>query len=142
MAADSPSVLLQRAANKLAEMAEATTSGTWQARSLPREEHMANVVVGTEATTFGSLFGSSCCGGHCYGHVNEAGDATWIAVMSPAVAAPLVAWLREAADAFSSYGDMPAKLMQSDEVGSTYRHTYRFMQGALEFARLILGEAL
>jgi hypothetical protein len=116
---DSPSLLLQRAAELIEKAESRAVIGPW-----------------------------STCGPNVTGGGDEQGDvatattsttALWIATMSPSVAAPLVAWLREAASAFESYGGMPAGLMQSDETAGAYGHTYRFMNGALGFARLILG---
>ncbi|RBY88070.1 hypothetical protein DQ244_16050 [Blastococcus sp. TBT05-19] len=74
---------LRTAADRLAELAARTTPGDWRVGGLlaSRPEVIAHGVDGgTE-------------------HVAEARAATaaWITALSPAVAAPLAAWLREAA---------------------------------------------
>ena len=76
--------LLRTAAGRLEALAARTTPGTWQLGGLlaTRPEVIAHAPDGgTE-------------------HVAEAraGTAAWIATLSPAVAGPLVAWLRAAAD--------------------------------------------
>jgi hypothetical protein len=111
-----------------------TTAGTWQARELNDEPGYANVLV-ESAQTFGgfsSLFSSSCCGGNCFGHVERAGDATWIATMSPAVASPLVEWLRTARDDIAGW--------DSGGQGYMLDMALRRHAPALRFARLVLGE--
>lgn len=123
---DSPSALLERAAATLERLAVSTTAGIWQARDLPDEPGYANVLV-ESAQSFGgysSLFTSSCCGGQCFGHVEQRADAEWIATMSPAVAQPLVEWLR----AVASYVGDGNRLNDAD-------------RAALSFARQVLGES-
>ena len=76
---------LRTAAERLEALAARTTPGTWTLGGLlaTRPEVIAHAPDGgTE-------------------HVAEAraGTAAWIATVSPAVAGPLVAWLRAAADA-------------------------------------------
>jgi hypothetical protein len=76
---------LTAAADRLEELATRTTGGHWQRAGLlaSRPEVIARFDDGSTA------------------HVAEARSATadWITALSPAVAAPLAAWLREAADA-------------------------------------------
>ena len=75
-------VLLQTAADRLEALAARTTSGDWRIGGLlaSRPEVIAHDDGATE-------------------HVAEAraGTAAWISALSPAVAAPLAAWLRAAA---------------------------------------------
>lgn len=123
---ESPSLLLQRAADKLERRAEAATEGPWRASGF--EIYPADV---TEDPIVEVGFES--------GGFTREEDAAWAAMANPLWAAPLVAWLREAASSFEAYGGMPPGLMQSDEVAGTYGHTYRFMHGAMEFAQLVLG---
>lgn len=124
MVTESPSALLERAAARLAQVAEKATPGPWRAD--PHEQHPEGANVLTPDGR--SLFGSACCGGHCYGYVNEAGDASWIATASPATAAPLVEWLREEADFCRGVR------------GKTWR-TIPHLRIAADFARLVLGES-
>jgi hypothetical protein len=76
---------LTAAADRLEELAARTTGGRWQRTGLlaSRPEVVAVHDDGSTA------------------HVAEARAATadWITTLSPALAAPLAAWLREAADA-------------------------------------------
>jgi hypothetical protein len=76
-------LLLRTAADRLEELAGRTTPGDWRIGGLlaSRPEVIAHRADGTTE------------------HVAEArsGTAGWIATVSPAVAAPLVAWLRAAA---------------------------------------------
>jgi hypothetical protein len=79
-----PDELLRTAATRLEELAARTTPGDWRTGGLlaTRPEVIATLADGgTE-------------------HVAEARAATgaWIATLSPALAAPLAAWLRAAAD--------------------------------------------
>ena len=75
--------LLRTAADRLEQLAGRTTAGDWRTGGLlaSRPEVIAHSDAGTE-------------------HVAEARARTadWITALSPAVAAPLVAWLRSAAD--------------------------------------------
>jgi hypothetical protein len=116
---ESPSSLLEGAAQRLESMATAATQGVWKSTPLPNAVGEANVMVGDS-----SLFNSSCCGGHCWGHVDRAEDADWIATMSPAVAQPLTNILRGVAFTLKCHPE--------------YAHTER---NYLELARLILGES-
>jgi hypothetical protein len=76
--------LLRTAAARLEALAGRTTPGDWRVSGLlaTRPEVIAHLAGGTE-------------------HVAEAraGSGAWITALSPAVAAPLAAWLRAAADA-------------------------------------------
>ena len=77
--------LLRTAADRLARLAARSTPGDWRTTGLlaSRPEVVAHRADGgTE-------------------HVAEAraGTAAWITTLSPAIAGPLVAWLRAAADA-------------------------------------------
>jgi hypothetical protein len=75
--------LLLAVADRLERLARRTAPGEWRIGGLlaSRPEVIAHRADGTE-------------------HVAEAraGSARWIAALSPAVAEPLVAWLRSAAD--------------------------------------------
>ena len=79
-----PAGLLNAAADRLEVLAARTTPGEWRVAGLlaSRPEIVAHTDAGTE-------------------HVAEAraASAAWITTLSPAVAAPLVAWLRAAAAA-------------------------------------------
>ncbi|MEJ2871972.1 hypothetical protein WCD74_29730 [Actinomycetospora sp. OC33-EN08] len=81
---DSTAETLRRAADRLERLAARAPQGQWSARGLlaSRPE-----VVATDAD------------GHSE-HVAEAraGTAPWIVATAPAIAAPLVAWLRATAD--------------------------------------------
>jgi hypothetical protein len=81
--------LLRTAADRLDRLAARTTAGDWRTGGLlaSRPEVIAHRDPGTgDATTE---------------HVAEAraGTAAWITALSPAVAPPLAAWLRAAAEA-------------------------------------------
>ena len=82
--ADLPT-LLRTAAERLERLAGRTTPGDWRLGGLlaSRPEVVAHAADGSTE------------------HVAEAraGSARWIAALSPAVAAPLAAWLRAGADA-------------------------------------------
>lgn len=114
---DSPSLLLQRAAERLLELSSDPTG-------LPQ----AWWWVDWRYPSCGELQEWQVCGrGKPLFTATEhatTDDAEWVAVMSPAVAGPLVAWLRDTA------ADL--------EVGPVQTSTE---EAALEFARLILGEA-
>lgn len=120
MTPESSSLLLQRAAERLEQLESRAVIGPW----------------GT-------------CGPNVTGGGGEQWDvataststtAQWVAAMSPSVASPLVAWLRESAVASEQYGNVPKALMQDSDVAPAYRFTYQSVQAALEFARLILGD--
>lgn len=125
MTPESPSLLLKRAADKLENAAAVATEGPWRASGYEVYATASEVPV-VEL-------------GYAEGGFTREEDATWAAMLSPAVAAPLVAWLREAAAAREQYGKVPKALMQDGGVAPAYRFTYHFVEGALEFARLILG---
>lgn len=119
---ESPSALLERAAATLAERAERATPGPWRSDAHEQCPEGANVLTSDGR----SLFGSACCGGHCYGYVNTAEDAAWIATLAPPAAQPLVEWLRAEAEyikGIRSWKYLP---------GNTRR--------AVDFARVVLGE--
>ncbi|MCW2699329.1 MAG: GCN5-related N-acetyltransferase [Blastococcus sp.] len=77
--------VLRTAAQRLDRLAARTTAGNWRTGGLlaSRPEVIAHAADGTTE------------------HVAEAraGTAGWITALSPAVAGPLTAWLRSAADA-------------------------------------------
>jgi hypothetical protein len=77
--------LLRTAAERLEVLAARTTPGIWRLGGL--------LATRPEVIAHGPDGGTE--------HVAEAraGTAAWIAALSPAVAGPLVAWLRAAADA-------------------------------------------
>lgn len=83
------SALLRTAADRLDRLAARTTSGDWRTGGLlaTRPEVIAHRDTGT--------------GQPATEHVAEAraGTAAWITALSPAVGAPLAAWLRAAAEA-------------------------------------------
>jgi hypothetical protein len=78
-----PAMLLRTAADKIYDLASRSTGGDWRFGGLlaSRPEVIAHRVDGSTE------------------HVAEArsGSADWIVTLSPAVAGPLVAWLRAAA---------------------------------------------
>jgi hypothetical protein len=76
------------------------------------------------------LFSSSCCNGHCYGHVTKMGDADWIATMGPLLAPHLEAWLR------SSAGHMTAMA----EMGRGHLYITESETAAVKFAALACPE--
>lgn len=131
MAADSPSRLLQRAADELERLADGAQREQWW-------------VDWHERGAWGSILPPQVCGrGKPLLEVTNKAHVTeveWAATVSPIVAAPIVAWLREAAAASEQYGNLPEALMQDSGVAPAYGFTHRFVQDALEFARLILGE--
>jgi hypothetical protein len=133
---ESPSSLLERAAQRLERLADLATQGTWRAAPHPHSPGKANVVIEVAQLTGGftaSLFNSSCCGGNCYGHVENGDDAVWIATVSPAIAAPVVAWLRDSASSVREHDE--------DIVANGERGRYCPNEDqAVELARLILGE--
>jgi hypothetical protein len=85
-----PGAVLRVAADRLDALTRRTTAGDWSVTGLlaTRPEVVARFPDGSSE------------------HVAEAraGTAHWIAALSPAVAAPLAAWLRAAADAQSPDG--------------------------------------
>jgi hypothetical protein len=80
---DDPAELLRTAADRLETLAARTTPGDWRVGGLLASRPEVIAHSGDGATE----------------HVAEAraGTAAWIAALSPAVAAPLAAWLRAAA---------------------------------------------
>lgn len=124
----SPPVLLQRAAELIEQRAAEATPGPW--RDLPMGSDGSVVLAG--GFTISTARRPARCG--------EFADATWIAMADPLWAAPLVAWLRTAAAASEQYGNVPKALMQDGGVAPAYRFTHQFVQAALDFALLILGE--
>lgn len=111
---DSPSLLLQRAADKLEQMAL-----HFKAYEKAQEDEENPFKSATEHWSRLNVFASA-----------HASAREWMEALSPAIAAPLVAWLRLSADRMKDPG-------------------VRFFNGekwlppeaseALEFARLILG---
>ena len=79
-----PTTSLRVAADRLEQLAGRTTSGDWQLRGLLASRPEVVAVAPDGGTE----------------HVAEARarSAEWIATLSPAVAGPLVAWLRSAAE--------------------------------------------
>lgn len=120
---DSPSLLLQRAAERLEALARVATPPVWSTKDLSDFGHTGVWWVEAETEDMFTCVAE-------LETVNPKADAAWIATMSPAVAAPLVAWLRLAAERLKEPG-------------------VRFFNGekwlppeaseALTFARLVLG---
>ena len=110
----SPSALLERAAERLAELAEKATPGPWSLYGIGDYGWSVTGPDGSPETAD-----------------TEQGraDAEWIAAMSPAVAQPLVEWLRDAARRMEFHPHLSPE-------GSTMQRT------ALAFARQVLGEPL
>jgi len=107
---ESPSVLLERAANALEAMSELAYNGPWR----------VDMLVSTCAIKTGE--GSPHPGEHL-ATVGDRFNAAWIATMSPVVAAALINWLRDTAD------DLSVGPAQTSSEGY-----------ALKFARAVLGE--
>lgn len=114
---ESPSLLLQRAAERLEELAAKATPGPW------RDEAMGSdgSVVLAGGYTISTARRPARCG--------EFADATWIATMNPLAAAPLVALLRDAARRMEGSPHLSPS-------GSTYQRS------ALELAKAVLGIAV
>lgn len=112
---ESPSLLLQRAADKLTELAEAATSGRWYAT---KHEYGAEVY-----STVGGMSEAVAADRNAGGVGWD--DADWIVAMSPAVATPLVAWLRG----------------ESKEAQVYRRQDWSAVEAwsSMRFARLVLG---
>lgn len=106
---ESPAALLERAADAIEAMAELADGGPWR----------VDVLRATCAIKTGE--GSPYPGDHL-ANVGNRFTAAWIATMSPVVAPPVVAWLRQAALAYRLDGDNT-----QDE-------------HALTFARAVLGD--
>lgn len=111
MVAESPSLLLQRAAERLEALESRAIIGPWDT-----------------------------CGPNVTGGGDEQWDvataststtALWIATMSPAVSAPLVAWLRQSADHYDVLLDMA-------EGDTTWMEEWH-NSPVFNFARVVLG---
>lgn len=123
---ESPSSLLERAADLIENLACGATLGPWaDAVHDGDPDRFSNVIADNVP-----LFSSSCCNGNCYGHVTEPGDSAWIATLNPSVATPLVAWLRRAASYFAPDGPLTDEQADADPYAGP----------AMQFARLILKE--
>lgn len=123
-AAESPSALLERAADALEAMGELAYNGPWR----------VDMLVSTCAIKTGE--GSPYPGDHL-ANVGDRFTAAWIATMSPVVAGPLVELLRDAARGMR-------KQRRSSSDGTTYRletgTTSTYQRSALAIARAVLGE--
>lgn len=102
-----PAALLERAADHLEELAGKATSGPWV------RLRNGNVVSAIRRMTFGLVVAK---------RMDEV-DANWVAALNPAVAAPLVSWLRETG------GQLQDEPVQTSD-----------QEYALDLARIILGE--
>lgn len=108
--AESPSALLERAAALIEHIADEAPPPPW------REHGLDGAIHAKDPST----------GGHeVVASRTRWGASRWIETMSPAVAAPLVNWLRDTADDLRVG---PAQTSSEDY--------------ALKFAQLILGEAV
>lgn len=117
--AESPSLLLQRAADKLAEMAL-----HFKAYEKAQEDEENPFKSATEHWSRLNVFATA-----------HAPAREWMEALSPAIAAPLVAWLR----ATARYMHYERGAVSSPENGRDF-FAGKY-EGAMEFARLILGEA-
>lgn len=133
--------LLERAAARLEDLAGDATRGPWLAAQTTISRHEPSTHGWTISRPWcGKCEGPECpddCGANVLvtgaedcdeDYVSEP-DATWIAAMHPGVAAPLAAWLRGCA--------VGARYL--DEMGMSPKPDPQ--EHALEFARLVLGEA-
>lgn len=82
MVTETPSALLERAAQLIEQRASEATPGPW--RDLPMGSDGSVVLAG--GNTISTARRPARCG--------EFGDATWIAMMSPVLAGPIAAMLR------------------------------------------------
>lgn len=109
---DSPSALLERAAERLAELANKASPGPWDA-SQGSEIYAADGFCVVSTHWDGAGF-------------ERADDQDWCATMSPAVAQPLVEWLRDESEyirGIRSWKFLPPNTRR-----------------AVAFARVVLGE--
>lgn len=104
MPAESTAVLLRRAATRLDELAKGATSGPWARRrpgacyldaAAPADEHPAFVRSGRVEVIRAAVWEGT--GGE-FVRARTDRDLDWIAALSPVVAAPLAAWLRDVAE--------------------------------------------
>jgi hypothetical protein len=114
--------VLLAAADRIRDLAAETTPGQWS--------HEYGVVQEDESVTYAV----EAAGEHWVGELRTAGDATWVAALSPAVAPTLELILRDAA---SDY-EVRSRIFtpESMEQASASR---RFA-GPLALARLLVGE--
>lgn len=116
-----PSALLERAAARLEELADAAPQGPWKVA------HDGDVHGYGPVPIIYSGYGDV--------EVQHApGVQDWLRVMNPIVAAPLVAWMRNTA----RYVHFERGAVSSPENGRDFFEGK--YGGALEFARRILGE--
>jgi hypothetical protein len=123
---ESPSSLLERAADLIENLACGATAGPWRSSPHPSHRDESNVLDSKGS----SPFVSACCGGNCYGYVERPEDAAWIATLDPSVAPSLVAWLRRAASYFAPSGPLTDEEADTDPYAGP----------AMQFARTVLGE--
>jgi hypothetical protein len=113
--------LLRRAANLIDEFAKDTTPGSWNGHT---SEHVGyGAVYGgpfENGYRMGSVMGWSEETCEEYGGEPSSADLRWLCLMSPQIAGPLAAWLRDAADESDQYARLPF--------------------AAVDVARAILGE--
>ncbi len=113
MTSESPSALLERAAARLGELAAAAEAGPWRQHDFAGEPILLSKPSADDKTTWRTVIGDGV----------KPAVIAWVEGMQPAVAAPLVKWLRDTAE------DLRVGPVQ------TSSEDY-----ALEFARRILGE--
>lgn len=129
-----PSSLLGRAADKLAGLAATATPGPWH--WIPEKHHrQPGTAYFSEAVFVGELGRAAVCVATT-GQSDDPPsmrDAAWIAIMSPAVASPVIEWLRYAQWAYST-------LEQQMRPGASMDHLVDPPTlAALAFARAVLG---
>lgn len=124
-ALDSPSALLRRAATRVEELAAAATPGPWVSVESYFEEWLVD-------SPSSNIANESSCGGI------EKGDAEWMALAGPQVAAPLAAWLRAEADLAEVVDRRPGPIADMTGMGST--SLAPFDSPALTLARVLLHE--
>jgi len=120
---ESPSSLLGRAAELIEQRAAEATQGAWTIQS---PDHVVTNIDSGERSVASEYDEGAC----------DQEDARWICMMSPVVAAPLVAWLR-CAQAMYEHAERMSRNKSWDAVDN---HVGPLERPALEFARLIVGE--
>lgn len=132
MSAESPAVLLRRAADHLDELAKGATTkhGAWLAdHTLPGDEACVMVVTNAEKGWAQILFAADW---------GTDADARWIAALSPVVAAPLAAWLRAEAHLADLCDARPDPI--AEQLGIDQAALAPFDSPAVALARALLGE--
>lgn len=122
--AESPSVLLERAAARLEDLASAVEGGPWQRHDFAGETILLSKPSATDKTTWRTVIGDGV----------KPAVLAWVEALQPDVVLPLATWMRNTA----RYMHYERGAVSSPENGRDFFEGK--YGGALEFARRVLGE--